>query len=219
MYIPTWLIIVLAVVAYFVYKSKSGTNISNPSKQSGSIDDIEGSTEFLKERIFELEHIDSPHFIDYQNAFDAMEVNYLRLKQRLSHTPEKVLEIAKDWHKYAEALGDLKHGRVMLDLDWDDGAWDRAEESSKEPSIIKDEVEKKFKSLLAKDWQKIPDDYFERMEKMDKSDKKPNPELDDEEIGDDWKYYYKDCANLYNLEEKRQKETKEREAKKENAEK
>src|SRR3989344_1684998 len=163
MYIPTWLIIIIAVVAFLIWKSKK------KFERPASVEDIEKSTQFLKERLFELEHLDSPHFIDYQDAFDAMEVNYLRLKQRFSHTPEKVLENAKD----------------------------RAGESMKEPSIIREEVEKKFKFLLGEDWQEIPPDYFKRMDTMGKSESAKKG------LGDDWKYYYRDSANFFNLEEKR----------------
>ena len=205
MYIPTWLIIIIAVVAFLIWKSKK------KFERPASVEDIEKSTQFLKERLFELEHLDSPHFIDYQDAFDAMEVNYLRLKQRFSHTPEKVLEIAKDWWRYVEALGDLKHARVILDVDMEDNAWDRAGESMKEPSIIREEVEKKFKFLLGEDWQEIPPDYFKRMDTMGKSESAKKG------LGDDWKYYYRDSANFFNLEEKRQKEKKERESEKKEA--
>lgn len=196
MYIPTWLIIIAAIIVFYIYKSrKSGNNIS--------VENIEASVSSQKKELFSLVHFDSPHFIDVQDAFDAMEINYLRLKQRLSHTPEKQLEIAKDWYRYVEALGNLKHARIMLDVDWDDGAWDRADENMKEPSIVKDEVEKKFKSLLDKDWQNIPLDYFKRMETMKKPDKKTE---DHYEIGGSWKYYYQNSANLIRIEEKRMKE-------------
>jgi len=65
-----------------------------------SVEDIEKNVRFRKEKmIFSLAHFDSPHFIDVQDAFDAMEINYLRLKQRFVHTSKKVLEIAKDWYQ------------------------------------------------------------------------------------------------------------------------
>jgi len=163
MYIPIWVLIIVIVIIYFVYGKKS---------KKITVEVIETQIPHLKERIFSLERFDSPHFLDVQNAFDAMEVNYLRLKQRNIHLPEKVLEIAEDWKRYVESLGDLKYARVMLDVDLNEGAWDRAEENMKEPSIVKIEIEKKFKSLLGEDWQKIPPDYFKRIENMKKSDKK-----------------------------------------------
>lgn len=201
MYIPTWVIIVVVAVILLIWKSKK------KFERPASVESIENSVQFLKERIFELEHFDSPHFIDYQDAFDAMEINYLRLKQRFSHTPEKVLEIAKDWWAYVEALKNLKHARVMLDVDMEDDSWERAGESMKGPSIIREEIEKKFKSLLTGDWQKIPLDYLKREETMGKSESAKKG------LGDDWKYYYRDSANLIKLEEKRQKEKIEKEKK------
>ncbi|MFY9484848.1 MAG: hypothetical protein WAP74_04540 [Patescibacteria group bacterium] len=163
------------------------------------MEDIEQGIYRQKNIIFSLNHFDSPHFIDVQNAFDAMEINYLRLKQRFAHVPDQALEIAKDWYRYAKALGDLKHARVMLAVDMDDYAF----EISKEPSVVKEEVEKKFKSLLGKDWQKIPLDYFERLEKMKKPDKKTAAKYG---IGDGWKYYYQNDGNLFSLELEKQKQ-------------
>ena len=92
-----------------------------------------------------------------------------------------------------------------------DEASENMDERSKEPSIIKDEVEKKFKSLLGEDWQKIPPDYFERMETMKKPDKEIEAKLG---IADEWKYYYRGSENLFKLEEKRQKQEEEQEAEK-----
>lgn len=47
---------------------------------------------------------------------------------------------------------------------------------------------------------------------MKKPDGKVDPEFNLDV--DEWKYYYRDSANLYKLEEKRQKEKKEQETKK-----
>ncbi len=200
MYIPTWLIIIVAIVIFIIWKSKK------KFERPANVEDIERNVQFLKERIFERVHFDSPHFIDYQDAFDAMEINYLRLKQRFSHTPEKVLEIAEDWRKYVESLGDSKHARVMLDVDLEDSAWDRAGERMKEPFIIREEIEKKFKSLLGKDWQNIPPDYSKRFESVAKKSGKDASSIHLRMIGDNWKKLYLDSENLFKLEEKRGKE-------------
>lgn len=212
MYIPTWLIIIGVIAIYWLYQSKKSS--SNHVPKSDNVDTIESSVQHTKQRIFELEHIDSPHFIDAQNAFDAMEVNYFRLKQRFSTDKDKTLELARDWYKYAEALRELKFARVMLDVDWSDDAFDNLEARSKEPHIVKDEIEKKYKPLLGKDWQKIPDDYFERMEKMKEPDKKTKERLGFNE----WQYYYSGDKNLYNLLRKRQAIEEEKKKKTENKE-
>lgn len=204
MYIPTW-VIVVAIIVFWIYHSRkqrkmAGNIFDDPGL---NVEKIEESVRYQKENmIFSLEHFDSPHFIDIQDAFDVMEINYLRLKQRFSHNSEKIIEIAKDWYRYVGALGDMKSARVMLDVDMSDKAFDNLEESMKEPEIIKDEIEKKFRSLLGADWQEIPPDYFKRMETMEKPDKKTEKGL---ELGDSWKYYYRNSSNLYKLEKERLK--------------
>ena len=215
MYIPLWVIVLGALAWYFFYyKPRKGAPVETTILDSATIapEDIEERVEYVKQqRIFELVHFDSPHFIDAQNAFDAMEVNYLRLKQRLSHTPDKVREVAKDWFRYAQALGDLKHARVMLDVDMSDTAFENMEERMKEPSIIKDEIEKKFKSLLGEDFQKIPPDYFERQQTAEKADEETSKQYT---LSNRWEYYYRDSDNLYRMKEKRKKQDEEWEAKK-----
>lgn len=205
MYIPTWLIII-AIIAFWFYSSRKKTGNTNASEIQSSVENAEKYVSLLKKQIFELEHFDSPHFVDYQNAFDAMEINYLRLKQRFSNEPDKVLGIARDWCKYAEALNELKFARTILDVDMSDEAFDNFEESSKEPSIIKDEVEKKFKSLLGTDWLELPPDYFKRMKTMKEPDKEYRQKVG---IGNDWWAYYQDSPNLFKLIEKREKVNKE----------
>jgi len=199
MFIPSWLLIIGVIVAYFIYKSREAQK--DPEELS-NVEEIEEKVCCLKDSIFERQHFDGPNFIDNQDAFDAMETNYLRLKQRLSHSPEKILETVRDWHRYAYALDRLRSARVMLDADWSDQAYDNMQENVKEPYIIKEEVEKKFKSLLGKDWQKIPPDYHEREKTMKKPSKKVEKELG---LGNVWKYYYSDSPNLWKLEELRQK--------------
>ncbi|OGD95503.1 hypothetical protein A3F57_03145 [Candidatus Roizmanbacteria bacterium RIFCSPHIGHO2_12_FULL_36_11] len=182
MYIPEWVLIIGIIILYWIYTNSRKNGVS---QQPDSIEGIEGNVVFLKSRIFGLEHFDSPHFLDYQNASDVMEVNYFRLKQRFIHTPEKVLEIARDWKRYVEALGDLKYARLMLDVDWSDDIYDKTGERMKEPTIAKEEIEKKFKDLLGKDWQEIPPDYFKRIDTAKLKGKKK-----DEETPDYWKTFY-----------------------------
>lgn len=199
MYIPTWLIILVLIIIFLIYRSRKKISVEN----------IEKAVSSLKTNIFAFEHFDTPHFIDVQDAYDAMEVNYFRLKQRFSHNPEKVLEIASDWLRYVTSLYALKRARIMLDVDMSDNAVDNLIEDSKEPSIIKDEVEKKFKTFLEKDWQDIPPDYFQRMKTM----KKPSKKILAHYGFTEWKYYYQNSSNLIRLEEKRSKDKEEKEKK------
>ncbi|GEM_PF-3289702 len=200
MYIPDWIIVLAVFIATYFYWKKRKTNRHGAQQEVTSVEDIESNVRYLNEQIFALEHFDSPHFVDCQDAFDAMQINYFRLKQRFVHHPEKVLEVAKDWNNYASALQELKHARVMLDVDMD--AWERDGDERTEYSIIKDEIEKKFKSLLGRDWQEIPPDYFKRMETMKKPDENAKAKL---ELGQTWRWYYGDSGNAYRLVELREK--------------
>lgn len=164
MFIPIWILIAVAVY-YFWSKSKQ------EPQQANNVEQFEEYANHYEQRLMDLAHFDSPRIIDLQDKYVIMEINYLRLKQRYLSQEEKRLEIAKDWAKYVEALYELKHARVMLDVDWGDNAYENFSEASKEPYIITEEVEKKFKSLLGKDFKKLLPDYDERKKKAGKEDK------------------------------------------------
>lgn len=204
------------VLSFIIFLTYWFNRKSNNASKSNNVEKIEKGILYLKGSIFALEHFDSPHFIDYQDAFDVMEVNYFRLKQRFAHEPEKAVEIARDWYRYVQALYDLKSARILLDVDWDDGAWDRADQRTKEPTIAKDEIEKKFNALLGNDFQKVPPDYFKREEMMKKPNEKTKKSLG---IANEWKYYYRDnpdfySSNFHKMEELRRKDKEEKNKKK-----
>lgn len=205
MYIPAWLLILGIIVIYWFYKnSNKGGAVSRPD----CLDDIEGKVFYFKDEIFKLEHFNSPHFIDAQNNYDIMEVNYLRLKERYAHMPDKLMELAQDWLRYVEALRDTKQARVMLDVDFTDDAFEHFEEASKQPTIITEEIEKKFKTLLGKDWQKLLPNFFERRDKAKPEVKKKGESLITPNA---WKIFYSGETNLEKMEklEKAKKETQE----------
>jgi hypothetical protein len=193
MYIPLWVIIVAAAAVYLLLSARRS------GSESSSLSRIERDVTRLKANIFSDAHFESPHFIDLQDSFDSMEVNYLRLKQQFSHDDQKSLEIARDWKKYVASLFDLRSARILLDVDMGDDALESAEERFKEPSIIKEEVEKKFKTLLGDAWCSPPPDYFERMETM------AAPETGTGLRGsrDSWRYYYAGSENLRRADKKR----------------
>ena len=103
----------------------------------------------------------APHFTDLEEAFDVMETNYFRLKQRSSHNHENLNKTQVDWYKYTESLKLIKYGRIVLDLDKSTGKtenlFDNFNKMSKEAFVVKDEIEKEFKSLLLDDYREIPD--------------------------------------------------------------
>ena len=197
MYIPIWIIVVAVVAYYFWSKSKQKQG------QANTVERYEEIVYHHKQNLMEFAHFDSPRIIDLQDKYDVMEANYLRLKQRYLSNEERKLEISRDWARYVEALYELKHARVMLDVDMSDSAFDNFTESSKEPYIISEEVEKKFKSLLGKDFQKLPLDYDERRKKAGRKDELlPS-------LKKDWELY-QDSPNYYRMVEYREKEKKEK---------
>lgn len=197
MYIPIWIIVVAVVAYYFWSKSKQ------EQRQANTVERCEEIANHYKQSLTEFAHFDSPRIIDLQDKYDVMEANYLRLKQRYLSDEEKRLEIARDWTRYVEALDELKHARVMLDVDLSDRAYENFSDRAKEPGIITEEVESKFKSLLGKDFHKLPLDYDERRKKAGKGDELL-PSLEE-----DWKLYH-DSPNYHRMVEYREKEKKEK---------
>lgn len=198
-----WLIIIGAVFVYLWYKNQ---NNSGERGDTNNIGELERIASYDKSRLLNLEHFDSPHFIDLLNDSDVMEVNYMRLKQRYIHDKVKSLEIAKDWQKYVEALDDLKLARTILDV----GEVDDFIEDSKEPSIIKEEIEKRFKTLLGKEWQKLMPDYFERTKKANEAMKKEADRID---VHNAWRVLYLGESNLEKMEKLRKAQKEEDHAK------
>ena len=129
-----WWIIIVGIVIYIGYKVY---NSLYPS-----IEDIEKKVNYAKK------HASFMNNIYWEYAFETMESNYFRLKERLSNNKKKSREIAKDWHKYVLTLWDISFELLLENENF--------EKDTKEPQIIKDEIEKKFKELLGKDW-KDPD--------------------------------------------------------------
>jgi len=192
-YVPIWLLILLAGAFIWSLSRRGGGSQERPR----TVESIEEYVDAKKGHLYELEHFDSPHFVDVCDAFDAMEMNYIRLKQRVAHELGTPLQVAKDWAAYVNALDDLKQARVLLDVDYSDDAWDKACESMNAPSIVKDEIEKKFKGLLGSDWIAPPPDYFARVEAAKK---------DAATIARGWKALYADSRHLDRLEELREAE-------------
>lgn len=199
MYILIWIIVIAIIIYYFWSKSKQG------QQQANTVEYFEQVADNYKNNLLEFAHFDSPRIIDLQDRHGVMEANYLRLKQRNLSNEEKKLEIARDWASYVEALYHLKSARVILDVDMSDEAFENFAENSKEPSIISDEVEKKFKSLLGKDFYKLPLDFDERKKKAGKADTYFS------KLEEDW-LLYQDSPNYHRMVEYRAKKKKEKDA-------
>lgn len=171
MYLPDELarIVIIGFVIYAIYKVY---NIIHPK-----IEDIEAYVESHKKRWFDS----SSHLVSYLanselEDFKIMERHYFRLKQRFSSDYKKKLEIAKDWQKYTNTISDIESANVVLDVDDSNNAYENYDENTREAFIVKDEIEKKFKSLLGNDWEELYSEKLKRafQEKARKEKQKKN---------------------------------------------
>lgn len=211
MYIPSWLLILIVIIVIFLLIKKDpnkkllssekddqedGHHNDNPE----TIEAIEERIKRLKDSIFSLARFDSPKFIDLQNDFDVMEVNYFKLKQKNIHNNDKALKIARDWYRYAWALESLKDAHLYLDLLFTDE--DKIKEKFREPAIVKEEIEKKFKLLLKNEFHELKPNFHKRLETMKGPDGKIRGKFGPP--ADNWRYYYRQDENLDRLERKRE---------------
>lgn len=210
MYIPFWLIVIAVIVFFWWNNSKSkqknaqeNEDVDAITAAGDSLEHLEHIAQTYKKSLLELAHFDSPRIIDLQDKFVVMETNYFRVKQRFLSDDVKKLELARDWARYVEALNDLKTARILLDVDMSDEAFDHFEENSKEPWIITDEVEKKFKELLGKDFQKLLPDFDERKKKAGKENSFFS------KLEEDW-LLYQDSPSYHRMKELRAKVKKEK---------
>jgi len=222
MYIPIWLIII-AIILFLVWNNSKSKQKNEPDleddveaditdvedkiieRASDSLEKLEGLARYYKTNLLELALSDSPTIIDFQDKFVVMEANYFRVKQRYLSDDSKKLELARDWAVYVEALNDLYCAWEMFDMSMGENPWDDWEESSKEPSVIVDEVEKKFKGLLGKDFQKLLPNFGDRRKKAGLENTLPNREKD-------W-MLYQDSPSYHKMVELRAKEKESKEAK------
>ena len=153
MYIPTWLIIIAAILIFFIWKSKK-KGVDSDGEPT-TVEEMWQSAEFSMGRVMEksplsgLEEIGS--FKDEREMVKAMETDAIRLRERYKHNPEKQKQIARDWMNYARAVQEIKFAREMLDVDWEDGAYDRFDESTKESYAVIHEVAKRIEDELGKE--------------------------------------------------------------------
>lgn len=157
MYLPNELAILLIIgfICYLIYLAYKLYKSKHPS-----IEDIEVMVDHKKKRLFEDEPITDCTIL--HKDFNVMEENYLRLKQRFSSKKDKRLEIAQDRYKYTQTLNDIKFQNVMLICNDSDNAYDEYDELTKETYIIQDEIKKKFKWLLGKDYQELQSETIKK---------------------------------------------------------
>jgi hypothetical protein len=151
MYIPIWLIIAGVIIYFLWFRKKNVVSDGEPT----TVEEMWRSAEWSMGRVMEksplsgLEEIGS--FKDEREMVKAMETDAIRLRERYKHDPEKQKRIARDWMDYAKAVQEVKSAREMLDVDWEDGAYDRFDVSTKESYAIIHEVAKRVEDELGKD--------------------------------------------------------------------
>ena len=167
MYLPNGLVIflIIGIIFYFIYLAYKLYKSKNPS-----IEDIEVMVNYQKKELFQDEPITNCTIL--HKDFNIMEKNYLRLKQRFSTEKHKRLEIAQDRYKYVQTLNEIKFQNVMLTCSDNDNAYENYDELTKETYIIQDEIEKKFKLLLGKDWQELQSEIIRKAFKVNENKNK-----------------------------------------------
>lgn len=151
MYIPIWIIVAGAIIYFLWIRKRSVVSDGEPT----TVEEMWRSAEWSMGRVMEksplsgLEEIGS--FKDEREMVKAMETDAIRLRERYKHDPEKQKRIARDWMDYAKAVQEVKSAREMLDVDWEDGAYDRFDESTKESYAVIHEVAKRIEDELGKD--------------------------------------------------------------------
>ena len=149
MYIPAWLIVIFIVVGYLYFRSKR--------KDEGDFDDpktlkgIWELAEFHKQRVLEKSPLIEEYLKDERDLVLAMEKDAIRLRERYKHQPEKQKQFAQDWLDYARAISEIKTAREILDVDWEDGSYNRFDEDTKESFLVAQEVSKRIEQELGKD--------------------------------------------------------------------
>ena len=86
---------------------------------------------------------------EYLDKLSKSEEMFLRLKEKYKHKNAKDrVSIYEDWFDYCMALKNVKFAGKMLDYDFEENSGDRYDDSVKEPFIMMEEIEKRFKKLL-----------------------------------------------------------------------
>lgn len=149
MYIPIW-IIVIGVVAYFIWKSRKPKIKSKVEALELIQEDIDKREVLLKEKI------KSSHLKDYMQMettlFDCGRKNFLRLKERFKHDDVKLEQVIKDWIYYMEAISDMVYESEMLDVATSNEDADEHRNMQDELAVKIKEIDKRSKELLGADY-------------------------------------------------------------------
>jgi hypothetical protein len=153
MYIPTWIVIIAVIGLYIYLQSRKRNSISGD--EPSTVEEMWRQAEYSMKRVMEkspltgLEEIGS--FKDERDMVGAMEKDAIRLRERYKHDPIKQKEIARDWMDFAKAVQEIKSAGELLDVDWEDGAYDRFDGNVKESYAVVHEVTRRVENELGKE--------------------------------------------------------------------
>lgn len=150
MYIPTWLIVIaIGIGIYFYFRSKKRSEVSDG--EPTTVQEMWERAEYNMARVLEKSPNLEEYLQDERDMVRAMERDAIRLRERYKHNPEKQKEVARDWMDYSNAIAEIKFAREMLDVDWEDDAYDRHDERTKESYLVVQEVAKRVESELGEE--------------------------------------------------------------------
>lgn len=169
------ILIIIAIVVYLIYKKINPSVISK-----------ERATENIQAQIIRQEemlskHIDMSHLKDYiqQQAimFDCGKRNFIRLSERFKHDDIKLTQVVKDWTDYMEILQGIIYEQELLDVSTAEGA-DEHFDNMHELAIKIQEIEKRFKGLLGKEYEDPEKLMLMKLPPKPKYTKKEEKEID-----------------------------------------
>lgn len=150
MYIPTWFVItVIGIGVYFYFRKRTRASISDC--ESNTVEEMwEQASRNMDSVLRESVNLEG-WLQDERDMVRAMERDVIRLRERYKHNSEKQKEITRDWMDYSNAVAEIKFAREMLDIDLEDGAFDRYDERTKESNLIVQEIAKRIEGELGEE--------------------------------------------------------------------
>lgn len=142
MYIPVWLLILLAILGYFYYKH------NNPKSKTKRLENV---SKFIYSRIAA-----SSKTPEIEGALQRTEKMYITLRNHFNSDWGMQLELVRDWCDYCDAIRKFQSAREIYSAIIENGATETYMESTKLTLIKKEEIETKFKTLL-KNFRQEPD--------------------------------------------------------------
>lgn len=148
MYIPTWILIGIIVVAITYFSRSKRTN--QPTQSQVPTEDIWEKADEKYTRIVEDDSSLAKFLDDEINLTKAMNDDIIRLRHRFKDD-SRDREFALLWTDFLFAMGRIISARQILDVTDSDSAFEDFHESVREPNIQIDEMDKKIRGLLGED--------------------------------------------------------------------